>query len=86
MTSPSFSQVKSQLEFFAQRAALMTGVVKGMPGMKLAETTCMRNVCPSFLHRKLHGLQTKMPLLDIPSIINKSGIIRLELGITTLSL
>lgn len=57
-------------------------VVRGGTGVKPSDITCLRNVWPAFLHRKLYGFQTKMPLLNIPSITNKSGIIRLELGIS----
>ena len=70
----------------SQRAALMTELVRGETRGKTSDITCIRNVCPSFLCRKLHGFQTQMPLLNIPSIINKSGIIRLELGTSTISL
>lgn len=57
-------------------------VVRGGTGVKPSDITCLRNVWPAFLHRKLYGFQTKMPLLNIPSITNKSGIIRLELSIS----
>lgn len=64
----------------------MRGFVEGVTGVKPSDITCMRSICLSFLHGKLHSLQTKMPLLDVPSIINKSGIIRLVLGISNIPL
>lgn len=69
----------------SQTAALMTGFMKCKAVVKPLGIACMRNVWPSFLHRKLYGLQTQMPLLDIPAIRRKSGIISLWLGISTYS-
>lgn len=78
---PPLSQVGPSSDC-SPTAALMTKRLE----WNLQIVTCVRNAGPSFLHRKLHGLQTATPLLDIPSITNKSGIIRLELGICTISL
>lgn len=71
-----------ELRFSTQESNSDDKVVRGGTQVKPSDIPLPRNICSLPFYRKLYGFQTKMPLLNIPSITNKSGIIRLELGIS----